>query len=198
MALKVGITGGIGSGKTYISKIFESLAIPVYYSDERAKWLMHHDSDLKSNITELLGENAYVDGQLNRSYIAGIVFKDPMLLQQLNQLVHPAVREDFEAFCTNHPNAPYVINEAALLIESGSYKTLDKLIVVTCTQEIRIQRVMQRDQVGREQVLERIKNQMPEEAKIALADYVIQNNGDVSPEKEVKEIHRKLLNQKKP
>lgn len=191
--LKVGITGGIGSGKTFVSKIFESLGVPVYYSDERAKWLMQHDSVLKSKLIALLGENSYKGDTLDRSYIAEKVFSNPTLLKQLNELVHPCVREDFNAFCARQTNAPYILNEAALLVESGSYKQLDLLIVVTCPTEKRIERVMARDNVSREQVLERIKNQRSEEEKISLADFIIHNNDDTSPEKQVSEIHRIIL-----
>lgn len=194
--LKVGITGGIGSGKTFVSKIFESLGIPVYYSDDRAKWLMQHNNLLKSQIIGLLGAESYTHSELNRPYIASKVFNHPDLLKQLNNLVHPAVREDFKIFCKQHSQAPYVLNEAALLIESGSYKQLDLLIVVTCPLEKRIERVMARDNMNREQVLERVKNQMPEEEKITLANYVIHNSGDVSPEKEVRKIHELIISKK--
>lgn len=191
--LKVGITGGIGSGKTFVSKIFESLGVPVYYSDDRAKWLMQHDSVLKSKLIALLGENSYKGDTLDRSYIAEKIFSNPTLLKQLNELVHPCVREDFNVFCAQQSDAPYVLNEAALLIESGSYKQLDLLIVVTCPLEKRIERVMARDNASRAQVLERIKNQLPEEEKMALANFIIENNSDVSPEKQVNEVHRLIL-----
>jgi dephospho-CoA kinase len=191
--LKVGITGGIGSGKTFVSRIFESLGVPVYYSDDRAKWLMQHHPDLKNKLIALLGEASYKGDILDRSYIASKVFKHPALLRQLNQLVHPCVREDFNAFCARQTNAPYVLNEAALLVESGSYKDLDLLIVVTCSLQKRIERVIARDNVSREQVLERIKNQLSEEEKISLADFIIINNDDTSPEKQVSEIHRIIL-----
>jgi dephospho-CoA kinase len=175
--LKVGITGGIGSGKTTICQIFEMLNIPVYYADYQAKWLMQHDPELKNSIINNFGETAYQpDDTLNRAYIAKLVFADKKLLTVLNDLVHPAVFRDSERWFSEQ-NSHYAIKEAALFYETGSYSQMDKMIVVTANQEERIKRVMQRDGVDRESVLARMDKQLPEEEKIAKADFVIYNDG---------------------
>ncbi|HMQ47901.1 MAG TPA: dephospho-CoA kinase [Saprospiraceae bacterium] len=192
--LKIGITGGIGSGKTTVCKIFETLGIPVYYADEQARRLMVEDPTLVQNIRQLLGEGAYTEsGQLNRAYIAQQVFQDKSLLQQLNQLVHPAVALDGLHWHESQTGVPYTLKEAALLIESGSYKQLDYLIVVTAPEAIRLERVMQRDQVESAAVLARMKQQLPESEKIALADFLIDNNGQHPLIPQVLTIHQQLL-----
>jgi dephospho-CoA kinase len=195
--LKIGITGGIGSGKTTVCKIFETLGIPVYYADERAKWLMTNDLELVKNIKILFGKAAYNDGILNRSYIAEIAFSDPQKLEQLNSLVHPAVLRDGEIWQESHPNVPYTLKEAALLFESGSYKQLDKIIVVTAPLELRIQRVLQRDQTSREAVEARIAKQMLEEEKIKRADFIIINDNTHALIPQVLQIHRQLVSGKR-
>jgi dephospho-CoA kinase len=191
--LTVGITGGIGSGKTTVCRIFETLGVPVYYADDRAKELLNHNAEIISSVKRLLGEQAYINGELNRSYIAEKVFHDKNLLAQYNAIVHPAVAEDTLQWSQQYLHLPYVLKEAALLIESGSYRFLDKLIVVTAPLEIRIARVMQRDHVAREAVEARIKNQLSEEEKIKAADFIINNDGAKSLIKQVMDIHGKLL-----
>lgn len=192
--LHVGITGGIGSGKTTVCKIFEALGIPVYYADDRAKWLMEHRETLVRGIRELFGDEAYTpEGRLNRPWIAAQAFQDPELLNRLNQLVHPAVAEDGLNWQQAQTGVPYTLKEAALLYESGSYRLLDKIIVVTAPLELRIQRVMERDQVDRKSVEQRIARQMLEEEKVALADYVIYNDGERSLILQVLDIHRALI-----
>ncbi|MCB0661361.1 MAG: dephospho-CoA kinase, partial [Saprospiraceae bacterium] len=147
--LKVGITGGIGSGKTTVCKIFEKFGIPVYYADFRAKQLMITQPEIVDTVKKIFGEEAYSsDGELNRPHIAQIAFNNPEKLQQLNAIVHPAVHKDSEDWHLAQ-DAPYTLNEAALMVESGGYKRMDKLIVVTAPLEIRIQRVMDRDHVTR-------------------------------------------------
>ena len=157
--LKVGITGGIGSGKTTVCRIFETLGVPVYYADDAAKWLMANDAGLQNNIRSLLGEEAYFpEGQLNKAFISGKIFNNPDAKQALEQIVHPAVFAHFSAWLLNQ-KSPYILKEAALLIESGSYKTLDKIICVTAPQHLRIARVMQRDKLSRKQVITRLNAQ---------------------------------------
>lgn len=191
--LKVGITGGIGSGKSTVCRVFEWLGIPVYYADERAKWLMIMDPELQEGIRELLGAGAYMeDGSLNRAYIASVVFKDAGKLEQLNRLVHPAVHRDGEAWHLAQ-QAPYTLREAALLYESGGYRFMDKMIVVTAPVELRIRRVMARDGVEREAVKARIAKQWPEEEKVALADFVIRNNEQAAILPQILRVHRRLL-----
>lgn len=190
--IKAGITGGIGSGKTTVCKVFETLGVPIYYADDRAKYLMHHNAELKAALIARFGEAIYKDGQLDRPYLAQQVFNNPKALQDLNSLVHPAVARDSEQWQQQQSSAPYTLKEAALLYEAGSYKQLDKIIVVTAPIEIRIQRVMDRDGVSRQQVINRIKNQMPEEEKVSLADFVIHNDGKQSLIDQIMSIHQQL------
>lgn len=189
----LGITGGIGSGKTTVCKIFETLGIPIYYADERAKYLMSHDPELIAGITELFGKEAYLEPHvLNRTQIAKIAFNDKEKLNQLNALVHPAVGRDGLAWQTAQQNVPYTLKEAALLYESGSYRSLDKIIVVTAPLELRIQRVMARDEAKRAEVEARIAKQMPEEEKVKLADFVIYNDGEQALIPQAVAIHRRF------
>ena len=191
--MKVGITGGIGSGKTTVCRIFESIGIPVYYSDHRAKLLMYKNVVLKAAIKALLGPDSYhKNGRPNRGNIAKKIFADKALLKGINELVHPAVREDHINW-HQQQKSPYTINEAALLVENGSYKDLDKLIVVTAPQQIRLARVLARDKTSEKAVLERMSNQLPESAKVAVANYVIDNSGDNSLIKQVWKTHNMLL-----
>lgn len=191
--LKVGITGGIGSGKSTVCRVFEWLGIPVYYADERAKWLMTHDPDLRKEIIGLFGAGAFLpDGSLNRVHIAALAFRDAGLLQRLNGLVHPAVHRDGEAWHQAQV-APYTLREAALLYESGGYRLVDKMIVVTAPAELRIRRVMARDNVERTAVEARMAKQWPEEEKVALADFVIRNDEQTAILPRIVEVHRRLL-----
>jgi dephospho-CoA kinase len=191
--IKVGITGGIGSGKTTVCKIFEKYKIPVYYADDRAKKLMTANKEVKSAIINIFGKDVYfLNGRLNRKKLASMVFNDKELLNQLNSIVHPAVAQDGEEWFASLGKKKFALKEAALLIESGSYKKLDKLIVVTCPQDIRIQRVMIRDKVSKEAVLSRIKNQLAESKKVKLADFIINNDGEHDLESQVKHIIREL------
>ncbi len=191
--LKVGITGGIGSGKTTVCKIFETLGIPVYYADERAKWLMANDTTLKSKIKQLLGDSAYdQEGQLDRKHIAQIVFHDPEMLKQLNAIVHPAVANDSRDWNRAQSQAPYTLREAALIFEVGIDKQLDYVIVVTAPLPLRIERVLGRDATSREAIEARISKQMPEEEKVKRADFVILNDGEHSLIHQVLAIHQQL------
>jgi len=193
--IKVGITGGIGSGKTTVCEIFERIGAPVYYADKRAKELMESDNNLMASIKALLGETAYdEEGNLNRAYIADVVFKDEQKLLALNALVHPAVQHDYESWneVLAKKDYPYTIKEAALLVETGSYKQLNKLIVVTAPLEDRIKRVMARDVVSEEQVMARINAQLPEAEKAKLADYIIINNQIMDLVPQVTKIHLDL------
>jgi dephospho-CoA kinase len=192
---KIGITGGIGSGKTTVCHIFENLGIPVYYADEWSKWLIEHKKSLKSAIIDVFGPEAYDEnGKYQRAYIASIVFKDPEKLKKLNELVHPVVADHSQQWHDEMAatKVPYTLKEAALLIESGSYTQLDSLILVTAPEETRIHRVMKRDGMAREQVKARMRAQMPEAEKLKYASYTIDNSGHVSLVKQVWELHQKL------
>jgi len=191
--IKVGITGGIGSGKTTVCKLFEKMDIPVYYADLEAKRLMTSDKVLKQKIKKLLGNEAYFrNGRLNRKYVASIVFNDENKLSSLNGLVHPAVGIDAKKWFSDQ-KTKYAIKEAALLVENASYKQLDYLIVVTAPVEMRIKRVVKRDKSDYNQVKLRIANQLPEIQKKKVADFIIDNSGDVSLISQVWKIHRKLM-----
>lgn len=194
--LRVGITGGIGSGKTTVCRIFEALGIPVYDADYWAKWLIVNDPAVKQAIVDLFGPEAYLpDGQYNRSLVAGVVFQAPAKLAALNAAVHPAVERHARAWHDEQAQkgVPYTLKEAALMVESGSHQFLDSLIVVTAPEEVRIQRVMARDNVTEQAVRARMANQMPESEKVRLADYVIVNDGEHSLLQQVWAVHRSLV-----
>lgn len=193
--MKIGLTGGMGSGKTTVCHMFESLGIPVYYADTRAKKIMVENKEVKQKIKQLLSNNAYFrNGRPDRKFIAGKVFSNPDLLQALNAIIHPAVHQDFEDFYRTHSQkAPYVVNEAALLVENGSYKRFDRLIVVTCPEEIRVKRIVKRDKITPEAVYARLKNQLPESEKIRHAHFLIDNSGEKSLIPQVWSIHQALI-----
>jgi dephospho-CoA kinase len=193
MMMKVGITGGIGSGKTTVCKLFELLGIPVFYADTAGKELMLSDLDVKKAVVDLFGEAAYSpNGSLDRKYIADIVFKDDQKLKALNAIIHPAVKDAFLLW-SEQQNAPYVLKEAALLFESKSYLDNDYNILVSSPTELRIQRVIARDQTTREKVLERIEKQLPEEEKQKLADFFILNNEEKHLIPQVLNLHQQLV-----
>lgn len=193
MGLKIGITGGIGSGKTTVCKIFAALGIPIYYADDRAKALMTDDKELKTALIKTFGAETYLSsGSINRKYLASIVFNDHTALEKLNAIVHPAVKKDGIEWAESHSKSPYTLREAALIYESGIDKTLDYIIVVAAPESLRIQRVMQRDDIKEEAVRARIDKQWPEAEKIKRADFIIQNDGKYSLVKQVLEIHKKI------
>jgi dephospho-CoA kinase len=169
----IGITGGIGSGKTTVCKILSVFNIPVYYADVRAKELYDEDVEMKEKVIELLGKSVYTKDGLSRAEVAGKVFNDKALLQQLNAIVHPAVERDFIKWTESHSDATIVVKEAAILFENGGYKKMDFNVLITAPEQLRIDRVMKRDGVSEEQVKARISNQWPDEEKIPLADFVI-------------------------
>lgn len=189
--IKVGLTGGIGSGKTTVARIFETLGIPVYYADDRAKQLMNTNSSLRESIIRHFGDASYVDGQLDRKYLAGIVFNDKEKLDLLNSLIHPVTIQDAEQWM-NDQTTPYVIKEAALLFESGAAERLDHIVGVYAPQHIRIQRVMQRDQLPVEEIMKRISRQIDEEMKMKLCDFIIRNNEQELVIPQVLALHQKL------
>ena len=191
MVLKIGLTGGLGSGKSTIAKIFEVLGIPVYYADTEAKRIMNDDPLLKAEIIKHFGSESYTDNQLNRSYLSGIVFNNKDKLSLLNSLVHPATIRDSKEWI-NKQKTPYAIKEAALIFESGTQEYLDYVIGVSAPAHLRIQRAMQRDQLTHEQVLQRISKQIEEVIKMHLCDFVIYND-EVRPViPQVLELHKKL------
>ncbi|MBT8221813.1 MAG: dephospho-CoA kinase [Eudoraea sp.] len=188
----IGLTGGIGSGKTTVSGMFAALGVPVYNSDLEAKRLMHTSRTLRRKISDLLGEGAYQGSELQRQYVAEKVFKDAHLLKELNAIVHPAVKRHFRRW-TAKQSFPYVIQEAAILFENGSYPAFDKMILVTAPEEIRIARIQQRDGATRKSILERMGHQWNDDQKAALADYIIENTDLDHTRDQVALIHAELL-----
>jgi dephospho-CoA kinase len=191
--LKVGITGGIGSGKTLVCTVFETLGIPVYYADMQARQLMNTDPELKTSLQGYFGSNIYHNGTLDRRRMAEIIFNDKTALEKVNNWVHPVVARDFESWCTRQ-TTPYVLEEAAIIFESNIAHRFDRVILVTAPESIRIERVCARDLVTPEAVRERMANQWPEDKKISLADYIIYNGNTHLVTPQVMEIHRNVLN----
>lgn len=190
----IGVTGGIGSGKSTVCKIFEVLGHKVYYADNRAKWLMNNEHTLIDQVKALFGEKAYHQEALNRKYISEQVFKNPDLLKKLNTLVHPAVAQDLKNWVEDNQEDKVLFDEAALLFEIGSYKKMDSTILVTASEKVRIDRVLKRDPHRTpESIKEIIDQQMKDEDKIPLADYVIENEGAKSVIKQTMGIYQKLL-----
>lgn len=190
--IRVGITGGIGSGKSTVARIFSVLGIPVYRADDAAKRLMETDPTLRQQLTELLGPELYANGSLNRKWMADHIFNQPALLQQVNALVHPRTLADGRQWMQQQ-HSPYALKEAALIFESGAQKDLDLVIGVYAPTALRIQRVMQRDQVSREDVLARMKKQIDETIKMRLCDIVIHNDEQASVVEQVLRIHTDLV-----
>lgn len=175
--LKVGLTGSIGSGKTLIGRMFQVLGVAVFDADTEAKKL-YQLTEIKEHLAEIAGDDIFLaDGQVDRKKLAAILFNNPSALQQVNHLIHPLVRRAFAGYAMEASGKPYIIYEAAILVESGYYKELDRLIVVTAPEELRMQRVMARDGVSAEQVGSRMRHQLEDAEKIRLADFVIVNDG---------------------
>lgn len=190
--LKIGITGGIGSGKSTVTKIFEVLDIPVYNADDAAKRLMNENEALKTAIKQIFGDAAYTNELLNRKYIADIVFTNPRKLEALNAVVHPVTLLDAELWMQKQ-HSPYAIKEAALIFESGAQEQLDYVIGVYAPAPLRIQRTMQRDGVTREAVQARMNKQINETIKMRLCDFIITNDNQQLLIPQVIELHQKLL-----
>ncbi len=189
----IGLTGGIGSGKSTIAKWFSENGIPVYDSDREAKKLMNEHPEVIQKLTDLLGEDTYQNGVYNNRFVASQVFQDKELLKKLNQIVHPAVFHHFQNWIENQ-NSEFVVKEAAILFESGSYKDCDAIISVVADEEIRIQRVVKRDGLEPEQIRQRMKNQWTDEQRMEVSDYLIYNNKGLDELKsEFEELYKELL-----
>ena len=188
----IGITGGIGSGKSTIAKVFMSIGYPVYNSDTRAKELINSNEELINSIKLSFGDDLYNSQGLDRKKMASIVFNNPEKLELLNSIIHPTVGKDFEKWIDSQ-NTSFILKEAAILFETGIYKSLHKIILVSAPQETRIERVIKRDNTNREEVLSRMNNQWSEEKKTELADYVIDNSGNKLVIPQVLEIIKQIL-----
>ena len=194
--LKVGLTGGIGSGKSTVAALFRLLGIPVFDTDIAAKWIMEHDEALIDSIKNAFGEDAYIDHKLNRKYIADIVFKDKYQLEVLNSLTHPATIKAADDWMLQQ-NSHYCIKEAALLFEAGTAGNLDYVVGVQAPDTLRIHRAMQRDNANRQDIIARMEKQIDQTIKMKLCDFVINNNEQELLIPQVLEIHRKLVNSDK-
>lgn len=188
----IGLTGGIGSGKTTIANYFKEMGVPVYIADDEARKLMQSKFIIEE-IKKTFGDSLFEDGILNRAKLAEIVFNDSSKLDQLNAIVHPAVKKDFKAWLETNKNYAYVIYEAAILFESGRYKDCDIVITVTAPEETRIERVIKRDKTNREQVLDRMKMQWKDEERISKSNFIILNDNLKNAKEEVVKI-LKILN----
>ena len=176
---KVGLTGGIGSGKTTVSNFLLNYGIPVYNSDSQGKILMNTNLELKNDIVSIFGESVYDNGILNTNLLSSIVFNDPKKIEKLNNLVHPKVSEDFNQWIEKNNNKPIIVKEAAILIESGAYLNMDKIILIVSDKSTRINRVSKRDDSDLESIEKRINLQLTDDEKIKYADYIIKNNSSL-------------------
>jgi dephospho-CoA kinase len=200
----IGITGGIGSGKSLVCKIFSTMNIPIYDADSRAKYLINNDLSLKKSIKNLLGENAYTSNdEYNRAWVASQVFNNPELLKQLNSLVHPCVHKDAYDWVKKYPNSPFLLYEAALMKAAGDNNMFDKVIVVNAPISLRIKRIQQRDKRSEQEIKDIIARQISDEERLKIADYVIENDDKKAVLEQVLEIfnllvvHKKKLHPKK-
>ncbi len=194
MSLKIGLTGGIGSGKSTVAHVFKVLGIPVFDADKEAKVIMSSNPDLREKLIRQFGKDTYIDDQLNRKYLSNIVFNDPFQLEQLNALVHPVTIAAAENW-TNAQTTPYTIKEAALFFEAGSAIGIDYMIGVFAPKHQRIKRVMDRDGITREEVTQRMDRQIADEIKMRLCDFVIINDDQHLIIPQVLQLHEKLLNE---
>jgi dephospho-CoA kinase len=192
MPKTIGLTGGIGSGKSRVVSVFIALGVPCYIADQAAKKIMINNAMVMEQTIDLFGEKTYDQNGLNRAYIGELVFKDPQKLAALNAIVHPVVAQDFSRWVSQQ-DYPYVIKEVAILFETGGYKAVDQSLLITAPKEVRLQRAMRRDQSTKEEVLARMNNQWEDEQRLPLATHVIENLAWKDTEKEIKRLHKYFL-----
>lgn len=190
--IRVGMTGGIGSGKSTVSRVFESLGVPVYYTDPRAKQLMATDPDIIAELTALLGPGTYADGELDRQYVAGRIFTDRALIQRVNAIVHPRVAADFARWATGWigGDVPYVMMECAIMFESGFADLMDYIVTVSADVEERVGRASSRDGIAAQQVRDRMANQMTDAERESRSDFTILNSDNDMVVPRILELHR--------
>lgn len=188
----VGLTGGIGSGKTTILKYFESFGVPVYIADDEAKALMNRSKVIKRKLIDLFGESAYKNGKLNRPYLASKIFNDQILLSKMNAIVHPKVASHFKRWLKKQ-DAPYVVKEAAIIFENNLESKYNYIITVVADEDLRIKRIMERDEASKEKIKSIISNQLPDAEKIKKSDFVVINNDLTAAKTQAFEIHQQIL-----
>ncbi|MEY4541917.1 MAG: hypothetical protein RLZZ306_3674 [Bacteroidota bacterium] len=189
----IGITGGIGSGKSLICKIFSTMNIPIYDADSRAKYLINNDLSLKKSIKNLLGSKSYTfTGEYNRTWVASQVFNNPDLLKQLNSLVHPCVHKDAHDWVKNYPKSPFLLYEAALMRAAGDNNLFDKVIVVNAPIDLRIKRIQQRDKRSEQEIKDIMARQISDEERLKIADYVVENDDNKPVLEQVLELYEVL------
>lgn len=191
--IKIGITGGIGSGKSLVCQIFYILGIPVYYADEEAKKLMISDPDVRKELVELAGTEVYIETGLNRPFLADLIFNNKAMLEKLNRIIHPRIAEHFKKWCLLYTGSPYIIHESAILFESGLSEEFDKIIAVAAPEPIRINRVLSRSNMDRMKIIAIIKNQLPEDDVTKRSDYIINNDDLTLVIPQVLDLHKKFL-----
>ena len=188
---RIGLTGNIGSGKTTLASCFEILGIAVFNADKQAKLLMNKDVNLKQSLIAEFGKEVFLNNELNRKYLSKLAFNDDLVLKRLNALVHPVVQDAFEKWSIQQSGA-YVIKEAAILFESNTYQSLDAIICISCPEEIRLKRILKRDDLSEKDVRQRISHQWAEEKKISLSDYVITNDNSSLVMPQILSVHSAL------
>jgi dephospho-CoA kinase len=193
----IGLTGGIGSGKSTVANIFQHLGIPVFIADEESKRILDTDPILQNSLRNLLGKELIKDGVIDKVYMAQKIFSDESLLQEVNALLHPLVGIAFKNWALQHSKAPYVMREAAILFESNTFKDCDKIVVVTAPESLRLERVMRRSNLSAEAVKARMNKQWSQEKKDAMADYLVDNSGEKSLIKQVIAIHENIIGRTK-
>lgn len=195
--LVIGLTGGIGAGKSLVANVFNSLGVPVFNADLEAREILNSSSDVRKQIISAFGESAYSGSEANRPFLAGRIFKEEALREKLNAIVHPAVADAFDLWVSKNSSKPYVLKEAAITFETGLYKSLDGVILVTAPKEVRIERVIKRDGVTENQVLDRMAAQWSDEEKLKLSDYRIENDGETLIIPQVLRIHDAISDRSK-
>ncbi len=190
--IKVGITGGIGSGKTYICKKFEKLGVKIYYADERAKFLTNNNKYIKSKLISNFGNNIYINNKIDKVKLAQIIFNNSKKLNIINSIIHPVVNNDFNEWCNKYKSEKFILKEAAILFESGSYKNLDKIITVISPIDLRIKRIKERDKLNEQDIIKKINTQISDIEKIKKSDFVIYNDKINNLDKQINFIYKTL------